>query len=233
MKQRHVLPAAAAAIFCGILAGCAGGMPDMNGLVQKANNAVEGAIGSVTGQQGLGGPYYQAISGGQTIQGIFKGEDTYEALYAGYAWPRVALEVTSYGAHQTCWDFNAVIWKNATSKHVEHFRLCDVPVATTNDVGETRYVDASSLTNLSQMMVSAQVMPNVRNTSNQRTAGPLPPISPFVVNISSTDPLTGQRDPLAMKYDNMLARLAYLTGYTGRQDYRFWLWRFDPAGNRG
>ncbi|MFM0594015.1 hypothetical protein [Paraburkholderia dilworthii] len=232
MKQRAA-SVAVATVFCGLLAACAGGMPDVNGFVQKANNAVESAIGNATGAQGLGGPYYQAISGGQTIKGIFAGEDQYKALYAGYAWPRVALEVTSFGARETCWEFNAVIWKNAATKHVEHFRLCDVPIVTTNDAGQTGQVDGMSLSSLSTMMMSAQVMPNVKNTSNQRTAGPLPPVSPFVVNIATVDPLSGQRDPLAMKYDDMLARLAYLTGYTGRQDYRFWLWRFDPAGNRG
>lgn len=231
--KRCATSVAVATVLAGLLAGCANGGPDINGFVQKANNAVESAIGSVTGQQGLGGPYYQPISGGQTIQGIFKGEDTYKALYAGYAWPRVALEVTSYGASQTCWEFNAIVWKSATSKHTEHFRLCDVPVATTNDVGQTGYLDDMSLINLAQMMDSAQVMPNVRNTGSQRTSGPLPPISPFGVNISTTNALTGQSDPLSMRYDHMEARLAYLTGYTGRQDYRFWLWRFDPAGNRG
>ncbi|MBF3830786.1 hypothetical protein [Burkholderia pseudomallei] len=81
--KRRTTSVAVATVLAGLLAGCANGGPGINGLVSKANTAVESVIGSVTGGSGgsgnaltnAAGPVYTPISGGNTLSGLFAGQN--------------------------------------------------------------------------------------------------------------------------------------------------------------
>ncbi|MBR8042148.1 hypothetical protein ACRS8P_27595 [Burkholderia cenocepacia] len=248
--KHHVLPVAAATVLCGLLAACANGGPDVNGFVQKANSAVENAISSVTGGGGgsggdvtnAAGPVYTPIAGGNSLQGLFGGQNQQLANYGKIAYPRVALEYLSYGASQPCWKVRATIWANPKRSHDETFQVCDVPIAVRDAVGQVGQLNPQAIVD---KIDQTRAPINVPNTGDERTRGPLPPLRAMSVPLTNTGPMF-QANPLQVRLDAINARIAYVAKYvplgdTGAMsvvssafyDYRVWIWRFDPAGNRG
>ena len=248
--KHNVLPVATATVLCGLLAACANGGPDVNGLVQKANSTVENAIHSVTGSSGTGGgevnnaagPLYTPISGGSSLQGLFAGQNQQLANYGKIAYPRVALEYLSYGASQSCWKVRATIWTNAKHSHDETFQVCDVPIAVRDAVGQMGQLNPQGIID---KIDETRAPLNVPNTGDQRTRGPLPPLRAMGVPLANTGPMF-QANPLQVRLDAINARIAYVAKYvplgdtsamsvvsSAFYDYRVWIWRFDPAGNLG
>ncbi|MEF9443293.1 hypothetical protein OWS73_33295 [Burkholderia sp. 1B3(2022)] len=248
--KHHVLPVAAVTVLCGLLAACANGGPDVNGFVQKANSAVENAISSVTGGGGgsggevtnAAGPVYTPIAGGNSLQGLFGGQNQQLANYGKIAYPRVALEYLSYGAHQPCWKVRATIWANPKRSHDETFQVCDVPIAVRDAVGQVGQLNPQAIVD---KIDQTRAPINVPNTGDERTRGPLPPLRAMSVPLTNTGPMF-QANPLQVRLDAINARIAYVAKYvplgdTGAMsvvssafyDYRVWIWRFDPSGNRG
>ncbi|MBJ9920685.1 MULTISPECIES: hypothetical protein [Burkholderia] len=248
--KHHVLPVATATVLCGLLAACANGGPDVNGLVQKANSTVENAIRSVTGGGGTGGgdvtkaagPLYTPISGGSSLQGLFAGQNQQLANYGKIAYPRVALEYLTYGANQSCWKVRATIWTNAKHSHDETFQVCDVPIVVRDAVGQMGQLNPQGIID---KIDETRAPLNVPNTGDQRTRGPLPPLRAMSVPLANTGPMF-QANPLQARLDAINARIAYVAKYvplgdtsamsvvsSAFYDYRVWIWRFDPAGNRG
>ncbi|HDR9217481.1 TPA: hypothetical protein QDB35_000150 [Burkholderia vietnamiensis] len=249
--KHNVLPVATATVLCGFLAACANGGPDVNGFVQKANGAFENAVSSVTGSKagtngsdGLtnaAGPVYTSISGGSSLQGLFAGQNQQLANYGKIAYPRVALEYLSYGASQPCWKVRATIWTNAKRSHDETFQVCDVPIAVRDTVGQVGQLNPQAIVD---KIDQTRAPINVPNTGDERTRGPLPPLRAMSVPLTNTGPMF-QANPLQVRLDAINARIAYVARYvplgdTGAMsvvssafyDYRVWIWRFDPAGNR-
>lgn len=250
MKQHHVLPVATATVFCGLLAACANGGPDINGYIAKANGAVESAISSVTGSTGssggdltnAAGPVYTPISGGNSLQGLFGGQNQQLANYGKLSYPRVALEYLSFGANQPCWKVRATIWRSAKSSHDEVFQVCDVPIAVQDAVGQVGQLNPMGIID---KLDQTRTPMNVSNTGDERTRGPVPPLRSMSVPLTSTGPMF-QANPLQTRLDAINARIAYVSKYvplggtsamsvvsSAFYDYRMWIWRFDPAGNRG
>lgn len=252
--KHHILPVAAATVLCGLLAACANGGPDVNGFVQKANSAVENAISSVTGSKagtngsdGLtnaAGPVYTSVSGGNSLQGLFAGQNQQQANYGKIAYPRVALEYLSYGANQPCWKVRATIWANAKRSHDEVFQICTAPVVMRDATGQAGTISDQALGTIAYKLDQTRAPMNVANTGEQRTRGPLPPARPMNVALMSTTQVGA--NPLQVRLDEINARIAYVSGYvpfgdtsimsglsTAFYDYRMWINAFDPAGNRG
>ncbi|MDR5643230.1 MULTISPECIES: hypothetical protein [Burkholderia] len=234
----------------GLLAGCANGGPDINGFVSKANNAVEGAISSVTGGSGgsggaaTAGPVYTPISGGNTLSGLFAGQNQQKANYGQIAYPRVALEYLAFGANEPCWKVRATIWRSAKQSHDEVFQVCDAPVVMRDATGQAGTISDQALGTIAYKLDQTRAPMNVSNTGEQRTRGPLPPARPMNVALMSASPVGA--NPLQVRLDAINARIAYVTGYvpfgdtsimsglsTAFYDYRLWIYKFDPAGNRG
>ncbi|MGK8200563.1 hypothetical protein [Burkholderia cepacia] len=252
--KHHIFPVAAATVLCGLLAACANDGPDVNGFVQKANSAVENAISSVTGSKagtngsdGLtnaAGPVYTSISGGNSLQGLFAGQNQQQANYGKIAYPRVALEYLSYGANQPCWKVRATIWANAKRSHDEVFQICTAPVVMRDATGQAGTISDQALGTIAYKLDQTRAPMNVANTGEQRTRGPLPPVRPMTVALMSTTQVGA--NPLQVRLDEINARIAYVSGYvpfgdtsilsglsTAFYDYRMWINAFDPAGNRG
>ncbi len=251
MKQRAT-PVAVATVLAGLLAGCANGGPDLNGFVQKANNAVEGAISSVTGGSGgngnaltnAAGPVYTPISGGHSLSGLFAGQNQQKANYGQLPYPRVALAYLSYGADQPCWKVQATIWRSPKQSHDEVFQVCDAPVVMNDATGQAGTISDQALGTISYKLDQTRTPMNVSSTGEQRTRGPLPPARPMNVALMSSSPVGA--NPLQVRLDAINARIAYVSGYvpfgdtsimsglsTAFYDYRVWIYKFDPAGNRG
>ncbi|WP_244131505.1 hypothetical protein [Burkholderia pseudomultivorans] len=248
MMKRRATSVAVATVLAGLLAGCANGGPDINGFVSKANNAVEGAISSVTGGSGgsgstaTAGPVYTPISGGNTLSGLFAGQNQQKANYGQIAYPRVALEYLSFGADQPCWKVRATIWRGPKQSHDEVFQICDAPIVARDAVGQTGTLNPQGIID---KIDGTRAPMNVSNTGEQRTRGPLPPLRPMSVQLANTGPMF-QANPLQVRLDAINARIAYIAGYvplgdtsamsvvsSAFYDYRMWIWKFDPAGNQG
>lgn len=242
--KRRTTSVATATVLAALLAGCANGMPDVNGLVSKANSAVEGAISSVTGGSGgnAAGPVYTPISGGNTLSGLFAGQNQHKANYGQIAYPRVALEYLSFGADQPCWKVRATIWRGPKQSHDEVFQVCDAPIVVRDAVGQSGQLNPLGIID---KIDGTRAPMNVSNTGDQRTRGPLPPLRPMSVQLANTGPMF-QANPLQVRLDAINARIAYVSGYvplgdtsamsvvsSAFYDYRMWIYRFDPAGNRG
>lgn len=246
--KRRTTSVATATVLAGLLAGCANGGPDINGLVSKANNAVEGAISSVTGGAGgsggaaAAGPVYTPISGGHSLSGLFAGQNQQKANYGQIAYPRVALAYLSYGADQPCWKVQATIWRSPKQSHDEVFQVCDAPIVVRDAVGQTGTLNPQGIID---KIDQTRAPMNVSNTGDQRTRGPLPPLRPMSVQLANTGPMF-QANPLQVRLDAINARIAYIAGYvplgdtsamsvvsSAFYDYRMWIYRFDPAGNQG
>ncbi|RQT03165.1 hypothetical protein DF051_38440 [Burkholderia contaminans] len=242
--KRRTTSVATATVLAALLAGCANGMPDVNGLVSKANSAVEGAISSVTGGSGgnAAGPVYTPISGGNTLSGLFAGQNQQKANYGQIAYPRVALEYLSFGADQPCWKVRATIWRGPKQSHDEVFQVCDAPIVVRDAVGQSGQLNPQGIID---KIDGTRAPMNVSNTGDQRTRGPLPPLRPMSVQLANTGPMF-QANPLQVRLDAINARIAYVSGYvplgdtsamsvvsSAFYDYRMWIYRFDPAGNRG
>ncbi|TAM04917.1 MAG: hypothetical protein EPN70_10150 [Paraburkholderia sp.] len=245
MKQ-HVLPAAIAAAFCGLLGGCANGGPDINGFVQKANSAVESAIGSVTGGSGAGataasGPVYTPISGGSSLSGLFAGQNQQRANYGQIPYPRVALDYLTYGANLPCWKIRATIWSSPKRSHDEVFQICDAPIVVKDAVGQAGTLNTQAIVD---KLDQTRAPLNVVNTGEQRTRGPLPPLRAMSVPLASTGPMF-QANPLQVRLDAINARIAYIAGYvplgdsslmsvvsSAFYDYRIWIWKFEEGGQQ-
>lgn len=246
--KRRTTSVATATVLAALLAGCANGGSDLNGFVQKANNAVESAIGSVTGGSGGGastaGPVYTPISGGHSLSGLFAGQNQQKANYGQIAYPRVALAYLSYGADQPCWKVQATIWKNPKQSHDEVFQICDAPVVMNDATGQAGTISDQALGTIAYKLDQTRAPMNVSSTGEQRTRGPLPPARPMNVALMSASPVGA--NPLQVRLDAINARIAYVSGYVpfgdtsimsglsaAFYDYRVWIYKFDPAGNRG
>lgn len=243
--KKHFIPAAIAAALSTFLGGCANGGPDVNSFVQKANNAVEGAISGVTGGSGgsglnAGGPVYTPISGGQALSGLFAGQNQQKANYGQIAYPRVALQYLSYGANHPCWKVQATIWSSPKHSHDEVFQVCDAPIVVKDAVGQSGALNPQAIID---KIDQTRAPINVANTGEQRTRGPLPPLRPMSVQLASSG---FGVNPLAARLDAINARIAHVAGYvplgdaglmsvmsSAFYDYRVWIWKFDPAGNLG
>lgn len=192
--KRRTTSVATATVLAALLAGCANGMPDVNGLVSKANSAVEGAISSVTGGSGgnAAGPVYTPISGGNTLSGLFAGQNQHKANYGQIAYPRVALEYLSFGADQPCWKVRATIWRGPKQSHDEVFQVCDAPIVVRDAVGQSGQLNPQGIID---KIDGTRAPMNVSNTGDQRTRGPLPPLRPMSVQLANTGPMF-QANPL-------------------------------------
>lgn len=235
---------AASALLC--LSACADVSNGLNAAVDKANGAFNQALGNLTGGSAVSanasaasGPVYTPISGGNSLSGLFAGQNQQKANYGQIPYPRVALDYLTYGANLPCWKIRATIWSSPKHSHDETFQICDAPIVVKDAVGQAGTLNTQAIID---KLDQTRAPLNVANTGEQRTRGPLPPLRPMSVPLASTGPMF-QANPLQVRLDAINARIAYIAGYvplgdsslvsvvsSAFYDYRIWIWKFEEGG---
>jgi len=243
--NHHVLRRFGAAFALLGLAACADVSNGLNAAVDKANGALNQALGSLSGGSTSGGsasaagPVYTPISGGNSLSGLFAGQNQQKANCGQIAYPRVALAYLTYGANLPCWKVRSTIWSSPKHSHDETFQICDVPIVVKDAVGQASTLNTQGIVD---KIDGTRALLNVANTGEQRTRGPLPPLRPLSVQLVSTGPMF-QGNPLQTRLDAINSGTAYVSGYvplgdssaisvvsSAFYDYRIWIWKFEQGG---
>jgi len=200
--------------------------------------------GTVTiGNAVTDGRVYRPISPatGGAFEGIFNGYSIAKNVPLG-RFPRVALTFETFGASAACWRTRATIWTSATKHHEETFDLCNAPLVSHDDLGQTTVMNDPALALRSVIQGRRTFAPGVTIT-NERTTGPNPPAAPFDLQISGSTP---NARLLRQQFTAILARAMVISGYvtsTDAADMRsatlagsagqmLWVAGFTPGGNR-
>lgn len=192
-------------------------------------------------------PLYTSLGGAGRLGGLFAGDDAERRQKGLLEWPRAAVTFTEYGPHLPCWKGTARIWSSANQSKDEQFRLCNAPGVVTDAFGRQGVITWQVVSSYATQMRVAQLMGD--HTGSRRTTGPQPPQQPFGLPVSTAmqpGGLIPADDPLDVRLDAMLVRLAWATGYlpiaemegiasagfADFRDKRLWVVGFEPGGMR-
>lgn len=202
-------------------------------------------------RSGYGGdsdePLYTSLGGAGRLGGLFAGDDAERRQKGLLEWPRAAVTFTEYGPHLACWKGTARIWSSAQESKEETFRLCNAPGILKDAFGRPGVINWQVISSYATQMRVAQLMND--HTGSRRTPGPKPPQQPFGLPVSTAmqpGGLIPADDPLDVRLDAMLVRLAWATGYlpiaemegiasagyAEFRDKRLWVVGFEPGGMR-
>lgn len=210
-------------------------------ILPKNVGAIPGTI--AVGQAVTDGAVYRP-TGRSEFKGLFDGYSVAKNVPRG-RYPRAALTFETYGGSVACWKVRATIWQSSKTHHDEHFELCDAPIVTHDDLGQTTIMPDPSLS-LRGVITGKHLLglPGLTIT-DERTTGPNPPRSPFAVSFGASTP---NRSNLTAQYEAILSRAMVVSGYVSKSDaggsdmrdasragsagQLLWVAGFAPGGNQ-
>lgn len=156
-------------------------------------------------------------------------------------WPRVAISFSKWGSKLNCWQGRAEIWSDSKSRTFEDFEACNVKFSTTDDIGRKSYFTDHAEQMGMGVMQSYKPHYNVKNTGENRTSGPTPPLNPLFVNIANDG--TKETSFLILKLNKILLNIGLHSGFLPKEifsstggitvnklDARLWFYKFDLKG---
>lgn len=190
-------------------------------------------------------PLYTSLGGAGRLGGLYANDDPEKRQKGLLEWPRAAVTFTKYGPALACWEGTARIWSSANAHADETFRLCNAPSVVPDAFGRPGTISWQVISSYASQLRSAPVLSG--HTGAQRTLGPKPPQKPFglpTVTLRQPGGHIPAVDPLNIRLETMLVRLAWATGYLPVEemeglagsgfakfgDARLWVVGFDPAG---
>ncbi|WP_165710928.1 hypothetical protein [Stenotrophomonas maltophilia] len=195
--------------------------------------------GATASQASGNQPIYAPVSGAGKLPGLFKSDNHQLAQQGRLDWPRVALTFSEWGVSLSCWTVEARIWTSPTASTTEVFRTCaNAALTETDDLGDTAEINTAALWKGRDSLTGVRAPAGKPNTGATRSAGPNPPIQPFVLNVS--------RPGVSDRAVDVALRVAWVSGFiqtsdlhpgasgllTPFKDSRMWLAGFKPEGNR-
>lgn len=201
-----------------------------------------GAIASTTESQSV--EVYRTIDGSiSKLNNIFNEnnkEDT-SITKKEMGWPRIAISFSKWGPKLNCWQGRAEIWSDSKNRTFEDFEACNVKFSMVDDIGRKSYFTDHAEQMGMGMMQSYKPHYNVKNTGENRTSGPNPPLNPLFVNISNDG--TRETGSLILKLNKILLNIGLYSGFLPKElfsqtggitvnklDARLWFYKFDLKG---
>jgi hypothetical protein len=150
-----------------------------------------------------------------SFKDIFKNTKRPDLKSSDTGWPRVAITYVEWGGDLICWKVRADIWKSQTAHTVENLKICDVPYALKDDIGQESQLTTLELGIINTLLINAQSRSDWRNTDANRTTGPTPPKYTWKISIagSTIAGLSSEGDRLRVRESAIATRIALISSW--------------------